>query len=317
MIDRFGREIDYMRVSVTERCNLRCVYCMPEEGIIKRSHDDMMSIEETVQAIKAAASLGIKKIRITGGEPLVRHGVLQLCSAISEIEGIEEICMTTNGTLLHDYAKDLKLAGVSHINISLDTLREDRYRQITRRGDLQDVLNGIEAVMEEGFAVIKTNTVLLQGFNDDEIPDFVRLTVDSPIEVRFIELMPIGTEAYRVIGRYMDCKKVLDAVPGLVPLGISEGVAGIYKLSGAKGRVGLIRPVSCEFCGSCNKIRLTADGMIKPCLHSEDEMSLKGKSEEEMKTILKEAIKGKPEMRETLDADNPSKAKRNMNRIGG
>ena len=225
--------------------------------------------------------------------------------------------MTTNGTLLRDYAKDLKLAGVSHINISLDTLREDRYRQITRRGDLRDALGGIEAAIKEGFDVVKINNVLLQDFNDDEIPDFVRLTVDSPIEVRFIELMPIGTEAYRVIGRYMDCKQVLDAVPDLVSLGISDGVAGIYKLPGARGRVGLIRPVSCEFCSSCNKIRLTADGMIKPCLHSEDEISLKGKSEEEMRTVLEEAINGKPEMRETLDADNPSKAIRNMNRIGG
>lgn len=317
MIDNYGRVIDYMRISVTELCNLRCRYCMPEDGIVKRAHDEMMTAEETIDAVKAAVSLGIKKIRITGGEPLVKRGIVKLCDAISAIEGVEELCITTNGTLLPKFGKELREAGVSRVNISLDTLDPDKYREITRVGELSNALAGIDAAFEAGFDNIKINNVLMGGFNDDEIEDFVKLTVDRPIEVRFIELMPIGGGMDFDRSGFISCQQVLSKVPELEPLEHSEGVAVLYRLPGAKGRVGLIRPISCEFCGDCNKIRLTSDGMLKPCLHSDAELCIKGLQLDEMTEVMKRAVLQKPEMRDKLDADNPSHAGRNMNSIGG
>ena len=317
MIDNYGRVIDYMRISVTELCNLRCRYCMPEDGIVKRAHDEMMTAEETIDAVKAAVSLGIKKIRITGGEPLVKRGIVKLCDAISAIEGVEELCITTNGTLLPKFGRELREAGVSRVNISLDTLDPDKYREITRVGELSNALAGIDAAFEAGFDNIKINNVLMGGFNDDEIGDFVRLTVDRPIEVRFIELMPIGGGMDFDRSGFISCQQVLSKVPELEPLEHSEGVAVLYRLPGAKGRVGLIRPISCEFCGECNKIRLTSDGMLKPCLHSDAELCIKGLQLDEMKEVMRNAVLQKPEMRDKLDADNPSHAGRNMNSIGG
>ena len=317
MIDNYGRVIDYMRISVTELCNLRCRYCMPEDGIVKRAHDEMMTAEETIDAVKAAVSLGIKKIRITGGEPLVKRGIIKLCDAISAIEGVEELCITTNGTLLPKFGKELREAGVSRVNISLDTLDPDKYREITRVGELSNALAGIDAAFEAGFDKIKINNVLMGGFNDDEIGDFVRLTVDRPIEVRFIELMPIGGGMDFDRSGFISCQQVLSKVPELEPLEHSEGVAVLYRLPGAKGRVGLIRPISCEFCVDCNKIRLTSDGMLKPCLHSDAELCIKGLQLDEMKEVMRNAVLQKPEMRDKLDADNPSHAGRNMNSIGG
>lgn len=317
MIDNYGRVIDYMRISVTELCNLRCRYCMPEDGIVKRAHDEMMTAEETIDAVKAAVSLGIKKIRITGGEPLVKRGIVKLCDAISAIEGVEELCITTNGTLLPKFGKELREAGVSRVNISLDTLDPDKYREITRVGELSNALAGVDAAFEAGFDNIKINNVLMGGFNDDEIGDFVRLTVDRPIEVRFIELMPIGGGMDFDRSGFISCQQVLSKVPELEPLEHSEGVAVLYRLPGAEGRVGLIRPISCEFCGECNKIRLTSDGMLKPCLHSDAELCIKGLQLDEMKEVMRNAVLQKPEMRDKLDADNPSHAGRNMNSIGG
>lgn len=317
MIDSFGRNIKYMRISVTELCNLRCRYCMPEEGVKKRAHEDMMTAEETLDAVRAAASLGIEKIRITGGEPLVKRGIISLCRNISEIPGVRELCMTTNGTLLEEYAPGLREAGVDRLNISLDTLDSEKYRSITRRGDLREALRGIEAAGEAGFEKIKINTVLMGGFNDDEIEDFVRLTEKNPIEVRFIELMPIGGGVSFDRGRFISCRHVLSKVPELKPLERPDGVADMYALPGGAGKVGLIRSISCHFCGRCDKIRLTADGMIKPCLHSSREISIRGKSREEMRELFQKAIMEKPEQREALDADNPSHAGRDMNAIGG
>ena len=276
-----------------------------------------MTAEETIDAVKAAVSLGIKKIRITGGEPLVKRGIVKLCDAISAIEGVEELCITTNGTLLPKFGKELREAGVSRVNISLDTLDPDKYREITRVGELSNALAGIDAAFEAGFDNIKINNVLMGGFNDDEIEDFVKLTVDRPIEVRFIELMPIGGGMDFDRSGFISCQQVLSKVPELEPLEHSEGVAVLYRLPGAKGRVGLIRPISCEFCGECNKIRLTSDGMLKPCLHSDAELCIKGLQLDEMKEVMRNAVLQKPEMRDKLDADNPSHAGRNMNSIGG
>lgn len=317
MIDNYGRSINYLRISVTELCNLRCRYCMPEEGIEKRSHEEMMTAEETIDAAKAAVSLGINKIRITGGEPLIKRGIVNLCRKIAEIDGLRELCITTNGTLLRQFAKELYDAGVDRLNISLDTLDSRKFKYITRRGELNQVLDGIEAAFEAGFEKIKINTVLMGGFNDDEIEDFVALTKDRNIEVRFIELMPIGGGIDFDKAKFISCEEVLTKVPQLESLEESDGVATMYKLPGSAGKVGLIRPISCEFCSGCNKIRLTADGMLKPCLHLDGEISIKGRNRDEMRSIMKSAILNKPEMRDTMDVDNPSRAGRDMNRIGG
>lgn len=317
MLDNYGRKIDYLRISVTDLCNLRCRYCMPEEGIPKRSHDNIMTFEEIVTAARAAAAVGIRKIRITGGEPLVRRGVVSLCHELSSIEGIEELCMTTNGTLLPKYAYQLKEAGVNRLNISLDTLVPERYSYITRLGNLSDALEGIDAAFDAGFDSIKINNVLTGGFNDDEIEDFVDMTRDREIEVRFIELMPIGGGIGFDSSNFISCRYVLERVPQLEPLEHMDGVADLYRLPGAPGRVGLIRPISHKFCDSCNKIRLTSDGMLKPCLHSNREIPLRGKSLRETEELIRAAILEKPEVRCALDSENPSMAGRDMNMIGG
>ncbi len=317
MIDNYNRKINYLRVSVTDKCNLRCRYCMPEEGVPHREHADMMTAEETLMAIQAAAELGINKIRITGGEPLVKRGIVKLCKAVAETPGIEEVCITTNAILLPKYAEELKAAGVDRLNISLDTLDPEKFHYITRIGELQDVLDGMKAAEEAGFENIKINCVLMGGFNDDEIEDFINLTREKPIEVRFIELMPIGGGIDFDKHQFVSCEEVLKRVTELEPVNEDGGVAKLYQIPGAPGRVGLIRPVSCEFCEGCNKIRLTADGKIKPCLHSNQEIPLKGLMQDEMMAALRTAILDKPERREALDAENPSLAGRDMNQIGG
>ena len=317
MRDNYNREINYMRVSVTELCNLRCRYCMPEEGIAKKAHEDMMTAEETVMAVKAAARLGISKIRITGGEPLVKRGIVKLCSAIAQIPGIEEVCITTNGVLLPRFAKELKAAGVSRLNISLDTLNSEKYRYITRTGELSDAMEGLRAAEAAGFEKLKINNVLMGGFNDDEISNFVELTREQPIEVRFIELMPIGGGIGFDRAQFVSCETVLERVPELESMDMEEGVARLYRLPGAPGRVGLIRPISCDFCEGCNKIRLTADGKLKPCLHSDQEISLRGLDTDQMEQVLRDAILDKPQKREEINADSPSRAGRDMNQIGG
>ncbi|MEA4923404.1 MAG: GTP 3',8-cyclase MoaA [Eubacteriaceae bacterium] len=317
MKDRFNREINYMRVSVTDLCNLRCRYCMPEEGVEKKPHTEIMSREDIFNAVRGAAALGIDKIRLTGGEPLVKHGIIDICKGISEIEGIHELCMTTNGTLLPEYADSLKKAGVNRLNISLDTLDPKRFTEITRRGDLMDVIDGIRAADDAGFENLKVNVVLAKGVNDDEIEEFAELTRDEKLEVRFIELMPIGEGIGFNRQQFISADEVLARVPKLESLGRDEGVARIYAFPKAKGRVGLIRPVSCEFCEGCNKIRLTSDGKVKPCLHSNQEFPLMGKTQDEMQEIIKEAILSKPERRDPMDGSHPSKAGRDMNQIGG
>jgi cyclic pyranopterin phosphate synthase len=290
---------------------------MPEEGVPHREHSDMMTAEETLMAVQAAAELGINKIRITGGEPLVKRGFVKLCKAVAETPGIEEVCITTNGILLPKYAQELKSAGVDRLNISLDTLDPEKFRYITRIGEMQDVLDGMKAAEEAGFENTKINCVLMGGFNDDEIEAFVDLTREKPIEVRFIELMPIGGGIDFDKQQFVSCEEVLKRVPELKPLDEDGGVAKLYQIPGAPGKVGLIRPISCEFCEGCNKIRLTADGKIKPCLHSDQEIPLKGMMQHEMRETLRTAILDKPERREELDAENPSLAGRDMNQIGG
>lgn len=329
MKDNFNREIRYIRISLTELCNFRCRYCMPEEGICKKRHEDMMTEEEMLSAVKVATRLGINKIRLTGGEPLVKKNIVDIVSKIREIDGVDEICLTTNGSYLSKYAKDLKVAGLDRINISLDTLDKDKFRYITRIGNLDDTLEGIDAALKENFKKVKINTVLIGGFNDDEIVDIASLTFKQNTDVRFIELMPMydggdfGKEAfvpYSIVidkikeaykGKYDD-DKIIEKVSG-----DNSSVAKLYKISGAKACIGLISPVSNHFCAECNRIRLTADGKLKPCLHSSCEISIKGLSEAEMVEKFREAILSKPEKHDVLSYKSRSKARRNMNEIGG
>ena len=317
MKDTYGREISYLRLSVTELCNLRCRYCMPEDGVFKKRHEDMLTHEEMVLAVKAAASLGITKLRITGGEPLVKPDIVPLCREMAQIEGIRELCLTTNGTLLPKLAAPLREAGVDRLNISLDTLDESKYRRITRRGELSQALQGIEAALREGFQKIKINAVLIGGFNDDEIPALAELTRHYPVDVRFIELMPMYDSGDFGPEAFIPYTVVTERLPELVPVEADGGVAKLYRLPGAQGNIGLISPVSAHFCAACNRIRITADGKIKPCLHSSEEISIKGMSLEEMKETIRKAILEKPQWHGELSYSERSHANRNMNQIGG
>lgn len=317
MEDSFGRKITYLRVSVTELCNLRCRYCMPEEGVCKKRHDEMLTEDELIEVTRAAASLGVRKVRITGGEPLVKKNILSICRRISTIPGIEELCLTTNGVLLSQLAVPLKEAGVGRLNISLDTLRPDRFEYITRTGNLDDVLRGIDAALDAGFEKVKLNAVLIGGFNDDEIEDLAALTRERPLDMRFIEMMPMYDSGDFGPEAFIPYTAVTDALPELEPAGNDGSVAKLYRLPGAKGNIGLISPVSAHFCAECSRIRLTADGKIKPCLHSPAEYSVKGMDRDGIIETLKTAIREKPEWHGQLDCSNRSKSGRNMNMIGG
>ena len=317
MKDNFEREITYLRLSVTERCNLRCRYCMPEDGVCKKSHEEMLTEDEMILAVEAAASLGVKKLRLTGGEPLVKKNILSICRRASKVEGIKEICLTTNGTLLPQLAQPLREAGVDRLNISLDTLDPEKYTYITRRGNLNAALEGIEAALKAGFQNLKINTVLIGGFNDDEIPALAELTRRYPTDVRFIELMPMYDSGDFGQQAYLPGTAVLNALPDLVPVSHSDGVAKLYRLPGAQGCIGLISPVSSHFCAACNRIRLTADGKIKPCLHSDQEFAIKGLDYAGMCQQMERAILAKPACHAPLSAEERSSAGRNMNQIGG
>ena len=317
MIDTYGRQITYLRLSVTELCNLRCRYCMPEDGVCKKRHEEMLTQEEMIMAIRAAAALGIRKLRITGGEPLVKSNIVELCRAAAAVDGIEEICLTTNGTLLPKLAAPLREAGVRRLNISLDTLDAEKFHYITRIGTLGDALAGIEAALAAGFEKVKINSVLIGGFNDNEIPMLAALTKQYPVDVRFIELMPMYDSGDFGPEAFIPYTVVTDRLPELCPLPPDGGVAKLYRLPDAKGNIGLISPISAHFCADCNRIRITADGKIKPCLHSSDEISLKGLDEKGMLETLRSAILSKPKWHGELSYSERSHAARNMNQIGG
>jgi molybdenum cofactor biosynthesis protein A len=286
---------------------------MPESGVESLCHSDILSLEEIVEIVKVAAKNGITKIRLTGGEPLVRRGFVHLCKEISKIEQIEDIAITTNGVHLKNMADDLFENKVKRINFSLDTLVKEKYNDITRRNDFDKTMESLFYAIEKGFKV-KLNVVLIGGFNDDEIENFVKLANDYDLEVRFIELMQIGETANWSKDKFVSNKIVLEKVPKLEFDGVS-GVAKIYKIKGQKGKIGLISPISCSFCSDCNRIRLTSDGKLKPCLHSKDEINLKGLSGEELEEVFKRGIFDKPEKHHL--EEGKSESARDMNKIGG
>lgn len=317
MLDSLGRNITYLRISVTELCNLRCRYCMGEDGVCKKSHLEMLTEDELITAIRVGASLGIRKLRMTGGEPLVKKNIVSICERAAAIEGIEEVCLTTNGVLLPKLAKPLREAGVSRINLSLDTLDAEKYAYITRIGKIEDFFAGLDAALEAGFEKIKINAVLIGGFNDSEIVSLAELTRKYPVDMRFIEMMPMydggdfGPEAF------IPNKRVLEKLPDCEKVDYDGGVAELYRLPGAQGNIGLISPVNAHFCARCSRLRLTADGKLKPCLHCADEYSIKGLDYEGMREVFEKAIWNKPVWHGQLDAQHRSQAGRNMNQIGG
>lgn len=317
MIDRLGRNITYLRISVTDKCNLRCRYCMPEEGVRKRDHAEMLTEDEMIMAVEAAAALGITKIRITGGEPLVKKNIVSICRRAAAVDGIEEVCLTTNGILLPQLGKALMEAGVKRINLSLDTLDAEKYAYITRIGKLEAFQAGLDAAFEAGFEKVKVNAVLIGGFNDDEIVQLADLTRKYPLDMRFIELMPILDSDEFGRAAYVSYSRVLEMLPTAQEMPQDGGIAKLYRLPGAQGNIGLISPINAHFCASCNRLRLTADGKLKPCLHAEDEYSIKGLDFDGVKAMMKQAIWNKPVWHGNLDALHRSKAGRNMHEIGG
>lgn len=277
-------------------------------------HRDMLTLEELVEVAAACVDCGVRKIRLTGGEPLVRLGIVELCRQLRTLPGLEELCLTTNGSLLPDLATPLRAAGVDRLNISLDTLRPERFAQMTRRGQLSDVLSGVRAAEAAGFHNLKFDIVLIGGFNDDEIADFAALTRDHPWEMRFIELMPMGPCAAWDRTCFLSADTVLSRLPELEPLE-AQGVARRYRIPGAEGTIGLISPVSHDFCAQCRRIRVTADGKLKGCLHSAEELPLRGLHGPELEDAIRQGILHKPERHHL--AERRSDTPRNMNQIGG
>jgi len=321
-IDRFGRRITYMRISVTDRCNFRCIYCMPASGVSWRPHPEILRYEEIIRVVRSASRLGIRKIRLTGGEPLVREGIVDLVAAMNAIPGIDEITLTTNGSLLPRYAKELARVGLKRVNISLDTLRSDRFRQITRLGSLDDTLAGIAAAQEAGLVPIKLNSVVMRGINDDEVADLASMAKRG-LQVRFIEWMPIGTSnddfSSRFVPAYEVRARIEESLGSLKPLR-EEGPARVYRIPGsAGGQIGFISTFSSPFCATCNRIRLTADGKLRPCLLSPVEIDVKGPlrsgaTDEEIRRLLALAIERKP-FAHGVAEESPHD--REMSQIGG
>jgi cyclic pyranopterin phosphate synthase len=326
LLDNYDRKINYLRLSITDRCNLRCRYCMPEEGVELVGHKDLLTYEEIVRTIEVFACHGITKIRLTGGEPLVRRGVVDLIKRIAQIKGVKDLSLTTNGVLLKDYARDLAEAGLRRINISLDTLQAERFAYITRRDRFKEVWEGIEETMRQGFSPVKINVVVMKGFNDDELRAFARLSLAYPLHIRFIEFMPVGGVSHWDGQEIIPFSRIMEEIKGigeLVPMGPYEngGPAKRYYIKGGKGEIGFISPITSHFCAQCNRLRLTPDGKIRTCLFSDEEIDLKGAlrkagGEAILEEILYQALQAKPEGHRIGDI-RFKKCQRGMHAIGG
>ncbi len=330
LLDKHNRLHHYLRISVTDHCNLKCVYCMPEDGVPFTPHDQLLSNDEITQVVRVLAARGVTNLRITGGEPLVRPNLTELISTLSNIKGIEDIALSTNGIFLAKHARELKRAGITRVNISLDSLRADRFKQITRGGDVNAVLEALRASIEVGFQPIKLNVVLIKGMNDDEIVDFLRLTKDLPITVRFIEYMPIGHADDTWRNRYLPLSTVLDVCnqhgwnyirSGAIK---GNGPSENYQIESFAGTFGLIHPISDHFCESCNRLRLLADGNIKACLFWSDEFNVRKHigNDEAISNLFDRALDRKPlnhEMALELVKEQLSHTPtvRRMSQIGG
>ncbi|OPX43912.1 cyclic pyranopterin monophosphate synthase [Ruminiclostridium hungatei] len=325
LIDKYGRKIDYLRISVTDRCNLSCIYCIPKCGVLQAIEEEMLSIKEIVSFVKVAASHGIRKIKITGGEPLLRKDIAALVSCITEIDSIMDISMTTNGVLIKKFASELKRAGLKRLNISLDSLCSDKYKEITKYGELKDVLTGIERAMELGFSQIKVNTVIIRDINLDEILDFVHFSTETGIAVRFIEYMPTKNSLDGYAKKFVSademrflCNEAYSLLPAAVD---GNGPAKYYVIPGTNGTIGFISPLSCKFCSDCNRIRLTSDGRLVSCLYTQEWVDIKnslrkGPDIDEVTELLFSAIASKPASHSLIVEDRQMDFC-SMMRIGG
>ncbi len=328
MEDRFGRRINYLRVSVTDRCNLRCLYCMPPEGVTAKPREEILRLEEILRVAQVALQLGITRFRLTGGEPLLRKGVIGLIRSLALLPGVEDLTVTTNGTLLARLGRQLLDAGVKRVNVSLDTLNPDKFRRITRGGDFRQVWDGIVEALKLGFQPVKINTVALRDYNGGEWVDFARLTLEYPLHVRFIELMPVGASWKLAGGSFVPCGEIQSAIEQelgeLRPVADLQGggPAEYYALPGAKGTIGFIHAMSSHFCASCNRLRLTADGKIRPCLHDQHEVDIRsairsGAGDEELKELFHRALALKPASYHAAMGASSSRSGRGMCQIGG
>jgi cyclic pyranopterin phosphate synthase len=326
LTDNFARRINYLRISITDRCNLRCRYCMPEEGIALVSHDEVLTYEEILRVVRLFGQLGIDKIRLTGGEPLARKGALDLIRGISEIREIRDLSLTTNGVLLREFAADLARAGIKRINVSLDTLNPEKFAYITGRDRFPEVRMGIKKALDVGLFPVKLNVVAIKGFNDDEILQFAQLTLDKPLTVRFIEFMPTAGVDFWNRDHVLtvdNIRKEIGKLGSLIPVDGDErdGPAARFRLNGAAGELGFISPISSCFCENCNRLRLTPDGRLRACLFSDNEIDLRlhlrnhctnGK----LKHLLMRALQNKPQ-RHAIETSLFRKCQRNMAAIGG
>lgn len=329
MFDRYQRKIEYVRISLTDRCNLRCRYCMPEEGVEKLRHEDILRFDEIVRIVRALASLGVRKVRLTGGEPLIRRNIVELVREIHAVPGIETIAMTTNGVMLADMAEDLVQAGLTGINISLDTLKAASFTELTRRPFFTRVEDGIEAIAATGLKDVKFNCVPIAGVNEEELPELVaRFTRELPWKFRFIELMPIGCayEAGFTGVPMAEVRSQLEASFGpLRPVLPEHGVHGpavYYQAAGFAGQIGFIDAMEHQFCSSCNRVRLTAEGFLKLCLNARTGVDLRhllrsGMSDEELRQALQQAIYCKPQEHHFKAASYEEKDSRAMYQVGG
>lgn len=330
MLDSYNRDINYLRISVTDRCNLRCTYCRPIEGVSLKGHDDILRYEEILRVVSRAVTLGFVKVRLTGGEPLVRRGFVEFAVDLKKIKGLEDISLTTNGILLAKYAEGIFNAGITRINISLDSLDRGKYAQITRGGNLDDVFHGIAAAEKVGFSPIKINTVIVRGFNDNEVLDFARLARGKPFQIRFIEVMPVSQVNTGHPEDFLPNHQLLETISRhfrLTPLKgkkhKSDGPARIYKLQNGLGEIGFIDPVSDHFCETCNRLRLMADGKLRACLLKDEEVDLKAAlrqncSDGELDELIRRAVRLKPEKHDLDCTDRHlKKCHRDMSDIGG
>ena len=325
LIDKYNRHLNYLRISITDRCNLQCMYCMPPGFVTRLPHNEILRYEEIIRIIKVGISLGISKIRITGGEPLVRKGVYDFLEQLADMDGLRDIALTTNGVSLKDNIEKIKAAGIKRINISLDTLSRNKYKEITGHDKFVQVWEGIELAHKNGFDPIKLNMVALSGVNDDELADFARLSFSYPFHIRFIEYMPIGKSRmkYGPLLLVPEIKKRISTIGKLIPVknSIHDGPAERYRFEGAKGEIGFIGALSHHFCNRCNRLRLTARGQLRPCLlsdHNEDLKGLlrKGCSDEELAEIFLAAVHHKPSDH-NLSISNPTEVLSQMSSIGG
>ena len=325
LVDRFNRGINYLRISITDRCNLRCIYCMPPYRESKLKHKEILRYEEMLRIVRIAIKLGINKIRLTGGEPFVRKGIQGFMPMLAALNGLDDVSLTTNGVYLKDNLDMLKEAGIKRINVSIDSLEREKYRLITRFDYFNKVWEGIEKARDMGFYPIKLNVVTMKGINDDEILDFARLAIEQPYHIRFIECMPVGFQADSpAFIPNSEIEKTLSNGCGpLIPVlpGQNDGPAKRYRFDGSKGEIGFISPISHSFCQACNRLRLTANGMFLPCLLSNREVDIKdplrrGCLDDELIEVFLKAVNLKPKCH-ALNLDNHQMVQRKMCSIGG